>query len=321
MEVKHMSLGENLQFLRKRDNITQEQLAEAMEVSRQSVSKWESDASYPEMDKLLQLADFFHCSLDNMIKQDVSSQYVEDKNHYDSFFDKFSKQITLGVGLILSGLTTMLFLLAILPEKPGFDMEALGGIVFFIFIAIAVAIFVVAGLQSEHFEKEHPYIEDFYAKEEKEAFHQKFVKWITSGMVFIFIGLILAIGSDFVFTGKEIAAGSGTPGFIDADYLVGAVFMLCITIAVTLFTYAGTQQDRYDIRKYNLKHDYNSQTYKNGKRTGTVCGCIMLLATIIFLACGLLANHWEYAAPIYACFGVACGIAAIIINRNNPEKE
>lgn len=315
-----MSLGENLQFLRKRDNITQEQLAEAMEVSRQSVSKWESDASYPEMDKLLQLADFFHCNLDEMIKQDMSSLYVEDKSNYDSFFDKFSKQVTLGVALILSGITTMLFLMAILPEKPGFDMEALGGIGFFIFLAIAVAIFVVAGLQSEHFEKENPYIEDFYTKEERDAFQKKFIKWIASGMVFIFIGIIWAIGSDFIFTGKEIAMGGAT-GFIDTDELIGSIFMLCITIAVTLFTYAGTQQSKYDIRHYNLMHDHNSQTYKNSKKTGTVCGCIMLIATIIFLACGLLLNHWEYVAPIYACFGVACGIAAIIINRNNPEKQ
>lgn len=315
-----MSLGENLQFLRKRDNITQEQLAEALEVSRQSVSKWESDASYPEMDKLLQLADFFHCNLDDMVKQDVSSLYVEDKSNYDSFFNKFSKQVTLGVGLILSGITIMLFLMAILPEKPGFDMEALSGIGFFIFLAIAVAIFVVAGLQSEHFEKENPYIEDFYTKEERDVFQKKFIKLIASGMVFIFIGIIWAIGSDFVFTGKEIASG-GTLGFIDMDEFIGSIFMLCITIAVTLFVYAGTQQDRYDIRKYNLKHDRNSQTYKNSKKTGTVCGCIMLIATIIFLACGMIANHWEYAAPIYACFGIACGIAAIIINRNNPEKE
>lgn len=41
-----MSFGENLQFLRKRENITQEQMAERLEVSRQSVSKWESDLSH-----------------------------------------------------------------------------------------------------------------------------------------------------------------------------------------------------------------------------------------------------------------------------------
>lgn len=315
-----MSLGENLQFLRKRDNITQEQLAEALEVSRQSVSKWESDTSYPEMDKLLQLADFFHCSLDDMVKQDVSSKHVENKGDYDSFYDKFSKQVTLGVGLILFGITTMLFLIAVTPKKPGVDMEALGGIAFFIFLAIAVAIFVVAGLQSDYFEKEHPYIEDFYTKEERDAFHKKHIKLIASGMVFIFFGLIWAIGSEFLFTAKEIALGN-TPGFLDTDALIGSIFMLCITVSVSLFVYAGTQQSRYDIRHYNLMHDRNSQTYKNSKKKGAVCGCIMMIATIVFLACGFLTYHWEYAAPIYACFGIACAIASVIINRNNPEKE
>ena len=51
-----MSFGENLQYLRKQKEITQEQLAEQLEVSRQSVSKWESGQSFPEMEKLLQLS-------------------------------------------------------------------------------------------------------------------------------------------------------------------------------------------------------------------------------------------------------------------------
>ncbi|MCA5964098.1 helix-turn-helix domain-containing protein [Blautia sp. RD014234] len=46
-----MSFGENLQYYRKREEITQEQLAEKMEVSRQTISKWEAGTSYPEMEK------------------------------------------------------------------------------------------------------------------------------------------------------------------------------------------------------------------------------------------------------------------------------
>ena len=45
--------GENLQFYRKKKDMTQEQLAEQLEVSRQTVSKWESGVSYPEMEKIL----------------------------------------------------------------------------------------------------------------------------------------------------------------------------------------------------------------------------------------------------------------------------
>ena len=51
-----MTFGENLQFLRKRSGMTQEDLAEQMEVSRQSVSKWESNSAYPEMDAIIRLS-------------------------------------------------------------------------------------------------------------------------------------------------------------------------------------------------------------------------------------------------------------------------
>ena len=51
-----MSFGENLQFYRTREGLTQEELAERLEVSRQSVSKWESNTSFPEMEKLMTCA-------------------------------------------------------------------------------------------------------------------------------------------------------------------------------------------------------------------------------------------------------------------------
>ena len=63
-----MSLSENLQFLRQRRGVTQEQLAEELDVSRQSVSKWESGQSMPELDKLLSLSELFGVSADYLLK-------------------------------------------------------------------------------------------------------------------------------------------------------------------------------------------------------------------------------------------------------------
>lgn len=59
-----MSFGNNLKLIRKEKGITQEQLAEMLNVSRQAVSKWESDSGYPETDKLLLLAGKLNVSLD-----------------------------------------------------------------------------------------------------------------------------------------------------------------------------------------------------------------------------------------------------------------
>lgn len=64
-----MTTGEKIARLRRENNITQEQLAEMLGVSRQSVSKWESDGAYPETDKLIRLGELFRCSLDYLLKE------------------------------------------------------------------------------------------------------------------------------------------------------------------------------------------------------------------------------------------------------------
>ncbi|WP_167956163.1 helix-turn-helix domain-containing protein [Anaerosporobacter faecicola] len=69
-----MSFGHNIQFLRKlHDGMTQEELAEIMQVSRQTVSKWELDLAYPEMDKVIDLCSFFSCSMDQLIREDLNT--------------------------------------------------------------------------------------------------------------------------------------------------------------------------------------------------------------------------------------------------------
>ncbi len=66
-----MTLGDKLSRLRKQHNYTQEQLADIVGVSRQSISKWESDAAYPETDKLIVLSKLFHCTVDYLLNEDI----------------------------------------------------------------------------------------------------------------------------------------------------------------------------------------------------------------------------------------------------------
>ena len=69
-----MTLGEKLSKLRKEYNYTQEQLAEILGVSRQSISKWESDIAYPETEKLIELGKLFECSMDYLLKDEVTER-------------------------------------------------------------------------------------------------------------------------------------------------------------------------------------------------------------------------------------------------------
>lgn len=66
-----MTTGEKLAKLRRDNNYTQEQLAEKIGVSRQSVSKWESDVLFPETEKLIVLSRMYNCSIDYLLKEEV----------------------------------------------------------------------------------------------------------------------------------------------------------------------------------------------------------------------------------------------------------
>lgn len=68
-----MTFGDKLSKLRRENNYTQEQLADMLSVSRQAVSKWESDTAYPETDKLIRISELFDCSLDYLLKDTVET--------------------------------------------------------------------------------------------------------------------------------------------------------------------------------------------------------------------------------------------------------
>ena len=68
-----MTIGEKLAKLRKENNLTQEQFAEILHVSRQSVSKWELNSVYPDTEKLIKICKLFDCSLDYLLKDEVDS--------------------------------------------------------------------------------------------------------------------------------------------------------------------------------------------------------------------------------------------------------
>lgn len=66
-----MSLGTNIQYLRKINKLTQEQFAEKMGVTRQTVSRWESDEVTPELNKLVELCSTFSCKLDELVRENM----------------------------------------------------------------------------------------------------------------------------------------------------------------------------------------------------------------------------------------------------------
>lgn len=99
-----MNLAENLKKIRKDNNLSQEQLAEQLGVSRQSVSKWESGQAYPEMDKVLQLAKMFNLNIDDLLNQDVREINTEKQSKVaiNKYIDDFLMFITKTIDMFMS---------------------------------------------------------------------------------------------------------------------------------------------------------------------------------------------------------------------------
>lgn len=87
-----MTLGDKLSKLRKENNYTQEQLADILGVSRQAISKWESNITYPETDKLIRISELFNCSLDYLLKDTEETDNKKQTNDEVSFFRKCLKE-------------------------------------------------------------------------------------------------------------------------------------------------------------------------------------------------------------------------------------
>ena len=99
-----MRLSDNLKSIRKEHNLSQEQLAEKLGVSRQAVSKWESDQSYPEMDKVLLICKLFNYNIDELMNENVKevNEHKQSKINFNKYIDDFFAFITKTIDMFSS---------------------------------------------------------------------------------------------------------------------------------------------------------------------------------------------------------------------------
>ena len=297
-----MSLAENLQYLRAREGVTQEQLAERLDVSRQSVSKWESAASYPEMDTLLKLCDMFQVDMDTLLRGSVENSLSEDTAGYDRFMTLYARKIAGGVSAIVGSVALWSFLSALgLSEMPGTAMLLL-------VIAAAAVVFIASGMEEEHFRKKHPVIPDFYTEPQKERFHRRYIWYIAGGVGAILLGVVMMVLAFTVLPERE-----------PYESYIGAAFLVIVACAVYFLIYGGMLEDKYNIAKYNRQNNPTPEDRSRRRRATTACSVIMILATAVFLFAGLAYYKWNWAAIIYPVGGVLCGAAWMLLGPRMEE--
>lgn len=98
----NMKFGDKLISLRKKAGLSQEELASKLNVSRQSVSKWESNNTYPETDKIVQICNIFDCRMDDLINDkvsDITQCERKNKNNFGFIFDSLLEFVTKSINM------------------------------------------------------------------------------------------------------------------------------------------------------------------------------------------------------------------------------
>ena len=294
-----MSFGEKLQQLRKEKGLSQEDLAHQLNVSRQAVSKWESQNGYPEIEKMILISDLFQVSLDYLMKED----YEEHENETISSFRlmtqqnikdylHFKKSFALGISCSVLLMIIGLFIAALCADT---SYQSIGVFGFLIMVGIGVFFIIMTTLLKESkFKIEREEIKIAFndlqnLQEQYQHFHKYFTLAIAGGVLLIIVSLAC------------IALLHET--YSQYENILGAQFLLCIGIAVFLFIYFGIRKDAYQFLIHNKAY---IKAKKKEQQIENIYAFTMPLAAILYMIMGFTQNWWH---PGWVIFPLAVFIS------------
>jgi len=285
----NMKFEENLVKLRKSKGLSQEELAEKLNVSRQTVYKWETGQSYPELDRLMLIAKLFGRSIDDLVNKELEfGGDAEAKAKYERFYNRYSLFIALGVFLVVLAAAALLAALAYFGESGYFIPFA----IYFVIFLAGNGLLVYFGIQSDYFRKTIPENIDFYSPEERRAFSKRYAFWVTAGLGIMFLGIAA------LFVGLQ---------FLDDLYSV-AIMLAFFAVGIFLLVYAGLLDD-----KYKMKH--RGRVKRRNAKGRKISSVIMLSAVIVFLLLGFLLEKWHPGWVVFPIAGLGCAIADVIARK------
>lgn len=325
-----MNLAEKITKHRKQKGWSQEQLAEQLDISRQSVSKWESGASIPDLDKILRLSEIFEVSTDYLLKDEMEEEQVksdEDKlenketkriisqteaKTYLKIMRQASRKIAAAVAVcILSPVFLILF--AGMAENHVIDVAedtagGIGTVVLLIMIACAVIVFIAEGMKIqkyEYIEKELIALNDSTAdiiQKEKEQFYQVYKNSISMGVAICIVSLIPILIAGAL-TSEEVV------------YIwCAALFFAMIAVGVFFLVYSSMMYGSY--QKLLCEGDYTREKRQEKKKNEYLDKAYWCLVTTIYLGISFYTMAWERTWIIWPCtavfYGAVCAIRKLV---------
>ena len=317
-----MILADKIIELRKRNGWSQEELADRLDVSRQSVSKWEGAQSIPDMNKILKLSEIFGVSTDILLKDELSLDEVtavyEDEDYmevrvsmkeasdYLAFKQKESLKIATGVSLcILSPITMLLLEGAAEVKKISWSAplcEGIGMVVMLLLVAAAVALFVTSGLAGnryEYLEKEAidtEYGVDGLVKEKREHYMNVHIRQLSIGIVLCVLALLPVF----------VIGAVSTDLFLET---CATAFMLA-AIALGVFLIVHTCIIKGSMDVLLEEGDYSRKAKQESKRNSPIALIYWCIVVAVYLGYSFLTGGWDKSWIIWAIAGVLYGAVA-----------
>lgn len=326
-----MIFADKLILLRKKAGWSQEELAEQMNVTRQSVSKWEGAQSIPDLEKMIRLSELFGVSTDYLLKDEIEEAEhttpsndapslrrvsMEEANAFLSIKQGTAKTIASAAFLCILSPVALLILGAISESTAGVLGEDIAGgigmIVLIVLIAIAAAMFIASGsktapfayLEKEQFETQ--YGVSGMVKERKAQYKDLHTKYTIAGASLCIAALIP------LFMGAIIDA--------DNDLLLTIMLSLSFFIAglgVICFIRTGIIWASYE--KLLQEGEYSKGSKGESAFSSAVYRAYWLIATAAYFSYGLSTNHWRQSWIIWVVAGVL--FPAVIAITNAIEKK
>ncbi len=294
MPQANETFAKNLAALRRARGLSQEQLAEHLGVSRQSVSKWESGVCLPELATLDALCTRFGCTLDALLRGSVEEQSLAKLASYDRAWNAFARCVTAGITAILAGVTA-----AAACETVLHTAESVEVLAFFLPVVAGVVVLVAGGLQFGAEEKKRPAVDIVYPPERIEAFDRRF-PWLIAGPIGFTIAAVAAAG--------VLANSLG-----DA---VAVLVMAAVTLAVPVLVWAGMQKGKYEEPDEARRRRDDPAFARREELTGKAIAVLWLLVTAVYLLWGFFADGWQTGWPVFAVGGLLTAVIAVVLEKD-----
>lgn len=330
-----MILADKIIQLRKKSGWSQEELAQQLNVTRQSVSKWESGQSVPDLERVLQMSRLFGVSTDYLLKDELEEIQtalptdsepeeaemrrvsMEEANAFLTVKERVTMPCAWAVFLCILSPVCLILLgagaeMGYLPISE--DVAAgMGIIILLLLVAAAVAVFISCGVKTapyEYLEKEEfetEYGVTGMVQRRKDQFRERY----TRGCI---VGTVLCILSPVPLM---VGAVLGLDDFGSAAMV--CLLLLCVGLGVVSFIRVCTPWD--SMETLLQEGDYSRMAKRRNRKYGWIAPVYWLAVTALFLGLGFRTENWGELVFIWPVAGVLFAVLAIVMDRFAKEKE